>query len=110
MCIFVSFSISALLAKRRTYLYLGGTLFTCLWIMLIFSIFPSKISYDIRLYGGLVLFSLYVLYDTQMLIEKADMGSDDFISHALELFLDFMSIFIRVLIIILKNSKKSGSN
>ena len=61
-----------------------------------------------RIYGGLLLFSGFVIYDTQIIIEQAHEGNRDFISHALSLFLDFVNIFIRVLIIIMKKGQRGG--
>lgn len=42
----------------------------------------------------------FVLFDTQLIIEKRRMGSKDFVQHALELFIDFIGMFRRLLIIL----------
>lgn len=42
----------------------------------------------------------FVLFDTQLIIEKRRMGSKDFVQHALELFIDFIGLFRRLLIIL----------
>ena len=63
-------------------------------------------QFFITLYGGLVVFSLYVIYDTQAIIEKASFGDLDVVKHTLDLFIDFIAIFIRILIILMKNSSK----
>lgn len=40
---------------------------------------PLSLPAQARVYGGLVIFCLFVLYDTQMIIEKRNMGDDDYI-------------------------------
>lgn len=42
----------------------------------------------------------FVLYDTQLIIEKCRAGNKDFVTHALDLFIDFIGIFKRLLIIL----------
>lgn len=45
----------------------------------------------------------YVIYDTQMIVEKASLGNRDFVWHAVMLFIDFIGILIRVCIILLRS-------
>ncbi|XP_068965734.1 probable Bax inhibitor 1 [Bombus flavifrons] len=113
--IFVSFSISSLLAERGRWLYLGGTLISLLNIMVLFSFVNLflrwTIFYQAYLYIGLFLMCGFVIYDTQLIIEKFHMGSKDFILHSLDLFVDFVNIFRHLLIIltqkeILKDQRK----
>ena len=59
------------------------------------------------LYGGVFIMSGYVCYDTQMIVARFEMGDRDFIYHSLDLFVDFISI-LRKLIIIL--TKKENDN
>lgn len=54
------------------------------------------------LWGGLLLFCGFVVYDTQMIIEKRRLGDKDFIAHSLDLFIDFIQIFRKILIILMK--------
>jgi len=53
--------------------------------------------HNIYLYGGLSLFTLYIAYDTQKMIDEYQMGEDDHLKHAVDLFIDFKIVFTRVL-------------
>jgi len=53
--------------------------------------------HNIYLYGGLTLFTLYIAYDTQNMIDEYEMGVDDHIKHATDLFIDFKVVFTRVM-------------
>jgi len=109
-CVFICFTLSALLARRRSMLFLGGTLSSMLFYMFLLSVVQifvkSTLINNINLYLGLFMFCGYILYDTQLIIEKSDRGSTDFVWDALELFIDFVAVFVRVLIILLQNSDK----
>lgn len=111
--VFLCFTGSALLATRRAYLYLGGFLSSALLVLLftnVLSIFKySSFLFHANLYGGLFLFCGYVVYDTQLIIEKASLGDKDVLAHTLGLFLDLISIFVRILVALLKNNKGSNS-
>jgi len=110
LSIFGSFFLSALFARRKSYLFIGGFLWSCLsnlvWLCIFNLFFQTEFIFLISLYGGLVLFCGYVLYDTQVMIEKINMGDKDYVNHAVALYLDFINIFIRVLIILMRNHKK----
>jgi len=55
------------------------------------------------------MFCGYILFDTQMIIEKVSNGDNDYVWHSVELFIDFIAIFVRIVIILLEmsDSKKS---
>lgn len=53
--------------------------------------------HNVYLYGGLTLFTLYIAYDTQKMIDEYEMGQDDHLKHAVDLFIDFKAVFMRVL-------------
>ena len=57
--------------------------------------------HSINLYGGLSLFTLYIAYDTQKMIDEYEMGVDDHIKHATDLFIDFKIVFTRVMQILM---------
>ena len=54
------------------------------------------------LWGGILLFCGFIMWDTQMIIEKRRRGDKDFIAHSLDLFIDFMQIFRKVLILLMQ--------
>uniref|UniRef100_A0A1J3IG00 Bax inhibitor 1 n=1 Tax=Noccaea caerulescens TaxID=107243 RepID=A0A1J3IG00_NOCCA len=106
---FMCFSAAAMLARRREYLYLGGLLSSGLsmlmWLQFASWIFGGSASmFKFELYFGLLIFVGYMVVDTQEIIEKAHLGDMDYVKHSLTLFTDFVAVFVRILIIMLKNS------
>lgn len=112
-CIFICFSLAALYAEKRSYLYLGGGLASwtlVLSLMGLLNIFLRfEFLFNLQLAIGLLIFIGYVVYDTQMIILKAETGDRNHLRHAFELFVDFVAIFVRILIILLKNAEKKKS-
>lgn len=102
--IFGSFTLSAIFAERGKWLYLGGTLTTLLASVLVLSVanlyFRSYVIFQAHLYLGLLVMCGFVLYDIQLIIEKRRHGDKDFVAHALDLFIDFVGIFKRLVIIL----------
>ncbi len=60
--------------------------------------------HNVYLYGGLALFTAYIAYDTQKMIDEYQMGEDDHIKHAVDFFIDFKAVFVRVLSILMMSS------
>ena len=59
-------------------------------------VFPdSSALHTVILYLGVVLFSIYIVYDVSMICNK--LGYDDYIVAALELYLDIINLFLRIL-------------
>jgi FtsH-binding integral membrane protein len=118
---FGCFSAAAMVARRREYLYLGGLLSSgvsiLVWLHFATSIFGGSMALSkFELYFGLLVFVGYIVVDTQDIIEKAHFGDLDYVKHALTLFTDFVAVFVRILVIMLKNAsdkekkKKRRSN
>lgn len=103
--IFVCFTMSALLARRRTYLYLGGILSSVCMAMMIGSLFGirSMGMFKFYMYAGVAIAVAFILYDTQIIIEKHMMGDDDYILHSVTLFIDFIQLFRNLLMILAVN-------
>lgn len=111
--IFASFTMSALYSPRRQYLYLGGILGTAMSIMMLSgfanAFIGSTAMLNAELYIGLFIFSFYVLYDTQVIIERAEGGTRDPVLHAITLFTDLAAIFIRLLVILSKDKNNNNN-
>ncbi len=85
-----------------------GVLYTCfstiVWLM-IFNIFYQNTLIDIFLmYASIVIFSGYIIYDTHNLLNNPHMSP---VMHALNLFLDFINLFINLIKIVKQIKKKN---
>lgn len=103
---FLSFTGAALFSQRRSYLYLGGLIMFSTFVLLISSFLPFLFNFN--LYLGLFVFCFYIIYDTQVIVERADMMQADRggIDGALQLFTNLIGIFVRLLMILSQNEKK----
>ncbi|XP_067385579.1 bax inhibitor 1 [Emydura macquarii macquarii] len=108
--IFCCFSLSALYAKRRSFLYLGGFLLSGLLLTLLFSVVNVFVGstwlFTANLYLGLLILCGFVLFDTQLIIEKAESGDKDYIWHCVDLFLDFINLFRQLMVLLGMNENK----
>ncbi|KAI8340793.1 inhibitor of apoptosis-promoting Bax1-domain-containing protein [Chlamydoabsidia padenii] len=115
MFIFLGFAGSALLANRRSMLYYGGMAGSLLGIMVWASLaniffIRSSSMFSAELYLGLIAFAGFVVYDTQMIVERASAGIYDIPGHALELFMDLFALFVRLATIILRKEEERENN
>jgi FtsH-binding integral membrane protein len=97
-------------AKNNTYLNMGGPLLAGVTVVALSSLAPMALPLGLRglaiaealsLYGGLAVFSGFVLYDTQKILAHARMAqmgaiSADPLRESISLQLDFINIFIRL--------------
>ena len=60
-----------------------------------------------HLYIGLAIFCGFIMFDTQVIIRKARNGDKDFIAHSLDLFIDFVQIFRKVLILLMQKVRRA---
>uniref|UniRef100_A0A672HYT6 Transmembrane BAX inhibitor motif-containing protein 6 n=1 Tax=Salarias fasciatus TaxID=181472 RepID=A0A672HYT6_SALFA len=108
--VFICFSLSALYAQRRSYLFLGGTLMSGLSVLFLMSLanmfFGSVLLFKAHMYLGLLVMCGFVLFDTQLIIEKAENGDKDYVWHCVDLFLDFITIFRKLMVLLTMNEKK----
>lgn len=108
--IFICFSLSALYSNDRKWIFIGGSLMSALSILFCMSLLNifirSRLLFEIELYVGLLVMCAFVLYDTQLIVEKRRRGDDDFIWHCVDLFIDMIQIFRRLMIILANKEEK----
>lgn len=113
--IFAGFSIAALKAKSQTFLALGGPLLGALLFLVGGSlvaliggalgwISAATLSglHTFYVFATLGVFSLFVSYDTQAMVQSAKQGDKDHVTHSLNMFLNLINIFISLLEILRK--------
>lgn len=109
--IFVCFSLASIFAERGRWLFLGGTLMTMVSTIFLLSLanlfFRSQMLYQAHIYLGLLMMCGFILYDTQLIIEKRRAGSKDFVTHSLDLFIDFIGVFRRLVIILTQKEEEN---
>lgn len=69
----------------------------------------SPALFQLHLWGGLLIFCGFVVYDTQAIIEKRRRGDKDAIRHSLDLFIDFIQLFRKILILLMQKVSELGS-
>ncbi|TKS76574.1 putative Bax inhibitor 1 [Collichthys lucidus] len=86
-----------------------GTLMSGLSLLFLMSImnmfFGSMMLFKAHMYLGLLIMCGFVLFDTQLIIEKAENGDKDYVWHCVDLFLDFITIFRKLMVILAMNDK-----
>lgn len=90
---------------KTDFTYLGGLLFVCLSLMFVLGLFYIWYPQFLRLlycFLGLVLFSIYLIFDTQLVMGKygLEYEIDDYIIAALNIYMDIIQIFIYILSIL----------
>ncbi|KAJ8301869.1 hypothetical protein KUTeg_020856 [Tegillarca granosa] len=109
--IFESYSVGVLVTFYQVHsvieaaiLTLGVTLaltvlFAALWILLLAlflqMLFPSELMDKAISVGGALLFSLFIIFDTHMLMHK--LSPEEYILAAINLYLDILNLFIYIL-------------
>lgn len=93
--------------SKRDFSFMGGALYAallafiaCGFINIILGVTGNKSQglAFLMAWGGSVLFSLYILYDTSVIIHH--LGPDDAILGAISLFLDILNLFLHILAIL----------
>lgn len=86
---------------------MGGILFVALILLFLFGLiamfFPGKTMTLVYSSCGALLFSIYLIYDTQMMMggnHKHSISPEEYVFAALTLYLDIINIFLYILSII----------
>lgn len=103
--IFTCFSLASIFGDQRRFIYLGGILMSLLSIITLgglLNIFMgSYILFKGYLYIGFLVMCGFVVYDTQVILEKRRNGEKDYIWHSICLFIDLIQIFRHLLVFLL---------
>ena len=95
-------------------LFVGGIIVCLIQGLFFYRLFGWLLGYTFYnltyLMFGLLTACLYIIYDTQIIIERAEHGDKDVISHTLVLFVDLFDLFIRILKILIELQKDEDKN
>lgn len=99
----VSITVYALIA-REDFTFLGGLLFSAASLLIILTIFSFILPfmYTLVCILGVFVYSLYLLFDTQLILGKVgnEFSVDDYVIAALCIYIDILQIFLYMLEII----------
>ena len=90
---------------KEDYSVSGGTLIVSLVLLifssLIFALIGPPFFNMIITYLSLILFSVYLIYDTQLVVGKKKnfISTDDYIVGALKIYIDIVTLFIKILLL-----------
>lgn len=93
--------------SKYDFSWMGGILFTILWGMLLFSLASALLGFSMGIlysYLGATLFSFYIVFDTHRLMNELDY--DEYIEACIQLYLDILNLFLKILKILSKLKKK----
>jgi len=111
----------AMCAPSDKFLYMGGALGMGLGAVFVASIGSAFLPpttalgaglYSLSVYGGLVVFGGFLLYDTQRIVKAAEnhpyyaARPYDPVNHSISIYMDTINIFIRIAMILAGNRKK----
>lgn len=106
--VFATLTSIVAMSDSRKFLFIGGPLLSSLFVILVVGlvntfILKSPIMHTIEIIFGLIVFSLYVIYDTSVILNRTELEINDFncIFDAMSIFLDIINIFIRILMMLM---------
>lgn len=113
---FGSFSAVSLFSQRRSFLFLGVIIVTMLQAMFMYQLVGWMMGGAMFGLGylmcGLFITCLWIIFDTQVIVEQSERGYRNVADHALTLFLDLFQLFIKILQILneLNEGKKKNKD
>jgi len=103
--VFLSLTVFTMQSKID-FSFMGAGLFSCLTILVCWSfmgaLFGFPRGYIFSLLGA-VLFSLFIIYDTQMILNR--LGPDDYIMASIDLYLDIINLFLFILDLLSRDNR-----
>lgn len=107
--VFLSLTMTAIFSTSGKYLFLGRVLtYVCNSMTILTLINLIVKSYNVKymqLHIGAAIMGAFVLYDTQLVIEKFRSGDHDCINHSLDLFFDLVNMLRKVLVLLAERRK-----
>ncbi|CAH1783365.1 unnamed protein product [Owenia fusiformis] len=87
------------LQSKRDFSSIGAGLFACLWILILSGFlqffFMSPFLDRAIAFGGALVFSLFIIFDTHMLMHK--LSPEEYILASINLYLDIINLFLYIL-------------
>jgi FtsH-binding integral membrane protein len=85
--------------SKRDFSSWGAGLFSCLWILIIagfMQMFFASEAMNLAIgVGGAILFSLFIIFDTHMIMHRV--SPEEYIIAAIDLYLDILNLFLHIL-------------
>lgn len=107
--IFLTFSITACYSAPGKYLFLSGILTAACNIITVANLanlfFKSYWIHYVQTHCSVAVMAGFILYDTQIIIEKFQSGDRDSINHSLDLFFVTLNLLRKVLILLAERRK-----
>lgn len=93
--------------SKRDFSSWGPSLFAVLWVLILAGFlqlfFPTVTIDRLLSIGGALIFSLFIIYDTHMMMHKV--SPEDYIVASINLYLDIINLFLYILRIVGENRK-----
>jgi FtsH-binding integral membrane protein len=92
---------------KTDFTFCGGFLFCCVTILFVWGIFScifGFVSNTLYCVLGLIVYSIYLIYDTQLVMGKfgSEFDIDDYVYAALNIYIDIIQIFLYILQLLAK--------